>query len=293
MIDSDTLVLYPDRRTRGTSRIVHVEPLDGDRSAVVLAETPAHPVDPTWPDQGPDRGALLVGDARWELRDCRIGAWQEGVLHLGDRLPARLGTPGWSFVVVHVVDSAAGLAPGQEAVVEIDEEHRASLSLGHTACHLASLALNAALAEFWTKPAREDSLGHPDFDQAAIQSSLIRPSGSTDVYRLGKSLRRSGVDVARLRDELASVPTRVDELLARWIASDASVGVERSDASLSTRRTWRCDLPDGAASIPCGGTHVGRLSELGEVHVVLALSDDGSTLTMETDASAGQRRLRL
>lgn len=293
MIASDTLVSYPDGITRGTSRVVHAEDLDGGRRVVVLAETPAHPVDPTWPDQGADRGALIVGGARHELLDCRIAAWKDGSLHLGDRLPARLGTPGWSFVVAHVVDGAGGIETGQEAVVEIDADHRDSLSRGHTACHLASLALNSAVAGLWTKAVREDSLGRPDFDQAAIQSSLIRPSGSTDVYRLGKSLRRSGFDVARLREELPSVVDRIEDRLVEWVASDASVAIEREDARLGTRRTWRCDLPDGGAAIPCGGTHVAGLSELGDVRVALALTADGTGLTMETDASGSQRLLRL
>ncbi|QHC60838.1 metal-dependent hydrolase [Rathayibacter sp. VKM Ac-2760] len=291
-METGTLVTYPDGAVRGTSTVLHVEELGDERRAVVLAETPAHPVDPTWPDQGSDRGALLVGEERFELLDCRIGAWRDGELHLGERLPARLGTEGWAFVVAHVVSADAPVAVGDEVGVEIDEEYRGELSRGHTACHLASLALNAAVADLWSKDVRVDSLGRPDFDQTAIQSSLIRRSGSTDVYRLGKSLRRSGFDAARLREELPAVVERAERLLADWTGTDAAVVIERDDALLSSRRTWRCSLPEGEAAILCGGTHVGRLSELGEVRISLALEDDGASLRMETDAAA-QRRLRL
>ncbi|QHC68572.1 metal-dependent hydrolase [Rathayibacter sp. VKM Ac-2759] len=284
MIDSDTLITYPDGATAGSSTVVHAEQLPDGRWGVVLAETPAHPVDPTWPDQGPDQGALVADGVRHPLLDARIGAWQDGALHVGERLPARLGTPDWSFVVVHVL--ADPLPLGAPVSVEIDAEYREELSRGHTACHLASLALNAAVADLWSKPAREDSLGRPDFDQAAIQSSVIRRSGSTDVYRLGKSLRRSGFDTARLRDELPSITARIDALLAGWIGADAEVRIERDDSRLSTRRSWRCEVtPDGDATIPCGGTHVGRLSALGRVSVALALDDDGASLRMETVAA--------
>ncbi|PPG49183.1 metal-dependent hydrolase [Rathayibacter sp. AY2B3] len=283
-IDSDTRIAYPDGAVRSSGCVLHVGRLDDGRWAVVLDTTAAHPVDPTWPDQGPDHGALVVAGERLRLLDCRIGAWQGGELHLGERLPARLGTPDWSFVVVHIVDDASSLQTDVEVDVEVDAEHRRELSRGHTACHLASLALNAALASFWSKPARTDALGNPDFDQAAVQTSRIRESGSTDVYRLGKSLRRSGMDTARLQAEVREVQERIDALLAEWIASDAQVRIERDDDLLSTRRTWRCTLPAGDAAIACGGTHVERLSEFTGLRVRLELEADGTGLRMETDA---------
>ncbi|MCM6763493.1 metal-dependent hydrolase [Rathayibacter sp. ZW T2_19] len=285
MIHSDTLVSYPAGATSSEGAIVHLDVREDGRWVVVLDETAAHPIDPTWPDQGADVGALVAEGLRYRILDSRIAAWDGTALHLGDRLPVRLGTEGWSFVVAHLVADASALAEGQRVRVEIDPAERLSLSRGHTACHLASLALNAALADFWSKPVRTDSLGSADFDQAAIASSLIRPSGSTDVYRLGKSLRRSGFDTARLQEALPELTERIDELLAEWIGSDADVRIERDDASLSARRTWRCDLPAGEASIPCGGTHVTRLSELGSVTVELAIDPIEATLTMETDAA--------
>ena len=65
-------------------------------------------------------------------------------------------------------------------VLTVDAAHRAALSAGHTGCHVAALALNAALAGRWRKPGRADGLGHPDFDQLAIVSSRIEPDGAID-----------------------------------------------------------------------------------------------------------------
>lgn len=285
MIGIDTLVSYPDGAASSEGEIVHLEVLEEGRWAVVLDATAAHPVDPTWPDQGADEGVLVAEGVRYRLLDCRIAAWDGRILHFGDRLPVRLGTEGWVFVVAHVVADASALTEGQRVRVEVDRARRDELSRGHTACHLASLALNAALADFWSKPVRTDSLGSPDFDQAAIQSSLIRPSGSTDVYRLGKSLRRSGFDTARLQEALPEIEERIDTLLAEWTAEDASVVIEREDELLGTRRIWRCLLAAGEASIPCGGTHVASLAQLGTLSVELSVDPVAATLTMETDAS--------
>lgn len=283
MIEADTRITYPDGATTGESTIVHVEALTPTTAAVVLAETPAHPVDPTWPDQGADRGTLSLGDTTLELLDVRIGAWDGSALHVGDRLPVRLGTEGWRFVVVHEVPADAAAAVGRSATMRVDEEHRRSLSLGHTACHLAALALNDALAGRWSKEARRDALGHPDFDGAAIQRSVIRPGGSTDTYRLGKSLRKSGFATDGLAGALDDIARRVDERLAAWIATDAAVRIDRASDELSGRRSWHCELPGGAAVIPCGGTHARHLGELGTASVRLMLDESGTELVMETD----------
>ena len=121
-------------------------------------------------------------------------------LFLGADIPVRKGTEGWAFVVVHLVDADASLTEGDTVTVEVDAEYRAALSAGHSACHLASLALNAALAGAWTKEPRLDSLGSPDFDGAANETSTILERGARDTYRIGKSLRKAGFDPAALED---------------------------------------------------------------------------------------------
>ncbi len=267
---------------------MHVEPLPDGRSAVLLDRTAFHAVDTAWPDQPADRGVLRVGESELAIRDGVTGGIHDGTLLLGRELPVRMGTEGWTFVVGHVIEGPAP-AVGSAAEVEVDAGYRAALSAGHTACHLASLALDAALRDGWTKEAPTDALGNPAFDALACQSSRIEEYGSTDVYRIGKSLRRKGFDPAVL-DDVTAITARANELLAGWVGAGAPVHIERSDQCLSSRRTWVCELPERRVEIPCGGTHVRDLSELGEVTVSLVVTavDGGLELTMTTTAANGQ-----
>src|SRR5690606_31694178 len=159
--------------------------------AVVLDHTALHPVDAAWPDQPADRGTLRWAGGEAVVVDALTGGVREGELLLGAALPVRMGTEGWTFVVAHLVDGDHP-AVGEEVQVTVDDGYRRALSAGHTACHLASLALDAALADAWTKHVPPDALGNPGFDAAANQSSRIHEYGSIDVYRLGKSLRKKG-----------------------------------------------------------------------------------------------------
>ncbi|WP_345803487.1 metal-dependent hydrolase [Microbacterium sp. AZCO] len=256
----------------------------GGRSAVVLDTTAFHPVDTAWPDQPADRGVLRAGATSVEVVDAVVAATQGDGLLLGPDVPVRTGTEGWTFVVAHLVDGTP-FAVGDEVSVEVDAEHRAALSAGHTACHLASLALDAALADAWSKPVPTDALGAPAFDSLAIQSSRIVPDGSRDVYRIGKSLRRKGFDPGAL-DDPAAVAARADALLAEWIATEAPVRVEAPGETLAARRSWVCALPGAEARIPCGGTHVSSLRELRSATVALAVEsvEGGLELVMTTTA---------
>ncbi|GAA3652432.1 hypothetical protein GCM10022224_014150 [Nonomuraea antimicrobica] len=276
---NSTLVTFPRGLTSGRSPIVGVVPV-GDRHGLVVAETPFHPLDHTWPDQPADQGTI----GGLAVVDCVTGAQSnDGQVLLGEDVPVRRGAEDRQWLVVHVTETP--LPVGAEVDLEVDPVHRAALSAGHTACHLAALALNAALAGHWRKETRPDSLGRPDFDQAAIASSRIEPHGSVDVYRLGKSLRKKGFSTEGL--DPAKVAREVNERLAAWVAADAPVGLDVPGPELTARRTWHCSLPDGQASIPCGGTHVRGTAELGEVTVTLALDD--AALTMRTTCT-GHRR---
>ena len=282
-----TVVTFPNGSVteRATVLLATRRPdtVDGDRLLVVTDRTPFHPVDPGWPDQGPDLGTLDHGARSADVVDCVIGATDGTTLFVGPRIPVRRGEPGWSFVVVHVVDTGApDLLAGDQVTLTVDAGHRAALSAGHTGCHLAALALNAALAGRWRKAPRADGLGRPDFDGAAIVSSRIEPFGAVDEYRLGRSLRKSGFDPAGLADDLPALTGAINTALAGWVAAGGSVRVETSGPALTDRREWVCELPDGTARIPCGGTHVTGTAELGTVRVALELSDDGQRLTMRT-----------
>ena len=284
---TDTVVTYPDGDIASTGTVVLVEALADGRHAVVLDRTAFHPVDPVWPDQPADAGTIAVGGREHAVVDAVVGATDGTAFHVGDA-PVRTGTEGWTFVVCHLVDDADGLEPGATAQISVDAERRRALSAGHTACHLASLALNEALAGSWTKEVAVDGRGRPNFDQLAIVSSRILENGSVDEYRIGKSLRKKGFAAAELTpDRVAQVAADADRTLAAWLATGAAVSIERDGEGLAERRRWRCDLPDGAVEIPCGGTHLRSLAELESVTVELELTEEPGALglTMRTSAS--------
>jgi alanyl-tRNA synthetase len=282
----DTRVLYPSGAVDVQATVLHSEPLPDGRSAVLLDATCVHPVDAGWPDQGPDQALLHHGAAFWPVEDCIVGATDGSALYIGADIPVAKGTPGWAFVVVHVVD-AAGLNAGDTVTVEVDVGLRDATSAGHTMCHLASLALNDALADRWKKEVRPDALGHPDFDGLAIDESLIGKNASVDTYRLGKSLRKKGFSVDGFAESLASIETVINATLAGWTVTDAAVRIDRDGDLLTDRRYWVCELPDASVRIPCGGTHVESLGTLGVLTVTLGLHDlDGTdVLTMNTSTT--------
>jgi alanyl-tRNA synthetase len=259
---------------------------------VLLDRTSVHPVDAAWPDQGPDRAVLRTASASLPVLDCIVGASDGDRLAVGDDAP-RPGTEGWAFVVVHVVEEGSalgsGLTEGSPVTVEVDAEHRRALSLGHTACHLASLALNEALADRWTKQPKTDALGRPDFDKEAIESSVIVPWGSRDRFRLNKSLRRKGLPTDGLGDGLAALGERIDATLAQWVEAAADVRIERDGDLLTDRRYWVCELPEGTARIACGGTHATSLAELESVRVGLAIEDDDGTPVLVMTTAVAER----
>ena len=234
----------------------------------MLDRTAFHAVDAGWPDQPADRGTLDVGGVAHPVLDAVVGASDGGDIVVGRDIPVRTGAEGWSFVVVHVVAADAAVAVGDEATVTVHEGYRDGLSAGHTGCHLASLALDRALADAWTKEVPADALGQPGFDALACQSSLIHENGSVDLYRIGKSLRRRGFDPAAL-DDVDAVAARANEALAAWVATGADVRIDRDGDALGDRRRWVCTLPDGDAVIPCGGTHLTSLAEVAALRVDL------------------------
>lgn len=254
-----TVVTYPQGALQSTGTVLHVEQLDDGRAAVVLDQTAFHAVDLAWPDQGADHGTL----AGIEVVDAIVGATDGSTLYLGSEVPVRKGTEGWAFVVVHLLPTFEG-QEGDIVEVLVDAAYREALSTGHTACHLASLALNSALAGAWTKDVATDAAGSPNFDALAIESSTIVPNGSRDVYRVGKSLRKKGFDPAAL-DDLPLVEAAANERLGALLGSAASIRIEADGPGLDDRRYWVC----GTYRIPCGGTHRDNVSDLAGTRIAL------------------------
>ncbi|WP_026818785.1 metal-dependent hydrolase [Arthrobacter castelli] len=282
-----TTVTYPAGAVHGTAVVVHLAPQGDGSTAVLLDSTPCHPVDAAWPDQGPDRAVIRKDGSPTRVSDCVTAATDGTQLYTGEQIPAKKGAEGWTFAVAHLVDDDGGLAEGDEVQVEVDEDYRAAISAGHTACHVASLALNQAMAHRWKKDARADGRGEPDFDGLAIDVSTIVPNGSVDTYRMGKSLRRKGFITDGVPDELAELEGAINGALASWIGSGAAVRIEREGSALTDVRYWVCELPDHTVRIPCGGTHLDSLEEVSSVRVALSIEDASGTpvLRMETTAA--------
>ena len=281
---SDTVVTYPAGATSGTATVQHVERA-AERFAVLLDTTPCHPVDASWPDQPADRGTLTWNGGSGQILGCIVAATDGADLFLGPDIPVRKGTNGWCFVVAHLLDTAPPV--GIVVTVEVDSDYRKAISLGHTGCHLASLALSRALADRWRKDVELDTLGSPNFDAAANQSSRILERGSHDTYRLGKSLRKRGFTTEDLATDLTDIEASLNDTLAAWIATNGLVRIDRDGDALTDRRFWVCELPDAEARIACGGTHASKLGELGSLRATLSLVDDAGTqvLVMDTAVS--------
>lgn len=261
----------------------------GDTTLLVTDLTPFHPQSHLWPDQPGD-----VGHARWEgggaaIGPCRMGAISpDGELFVDTAIPVKRGAEGWRFVVVHPLTGDHALAVGSQVELQVDSAARHALSLGHSGCHLAALALNRVLTPYWRKEVSErDALDQPDFDRLAIQSSRVEPCGSREQYRIGKSLRKKGVNSEALLADLALIEEKVNQQLADWIAAGGEIRRSCAGEAIIDSRYWHCMLEGQEVTIPCGGTHVASLAELGEVKVQLTQVEEGfAMLTRVTPTDA-------
>lgn len=268
-----TTVTFPSGALTEETTVVDVRPHEGG-SVVIVQQTPFHPVDHTWPDQPGDTGTLAVdGTTVCVANTVMVAVDDAGTLAVGADIPVKRGADGWDWHVGHLIAETPGWVAGTPVAAVVDAELRAGLSRGHTACHLASLALDAALADLWHKDPGTDPLGSPNFEARANATSRIHPDGSVDTYRLGKSLRKAGFRPDELAASLADREAKINELLAAWVASSARSWIETEGNTIADRRTWHCALPAGEASFLCGGTHVDSLEEFASITVALDLSD--------------------
>lgn len=280
-IGEDTRVSFSTRVTEERGKVLAVyagdlrQITDVSKAFLVVTDcTPFHPVNPRWPDQPGDTGLVRYGVNEWHVIDTITGtAVSGGEIVFGDAPPTEGSL---ARVVGHVVEGspAEDLRAGDDILLAVDALRRAELSKSHTACHLMALALNYSLSGAWSKDARRDSLGSPDFDAMAIQNSQIDSEGSIDTYRLGKSLRKAGFAKEFLLERCRELQKTVEELVNGWIAKGAQVNIRGELTSLSGRRLWSCELPIGLAEIPCGGTHVSDIGEIGAVNVSLEIASE-------------------
>jgi len=287
-VQSSTVVTFPSGSLVEQAIVVGVQP-ESEGSVVVLDRTPFHPVDHTWPDQPGDSGALRVDGTGIPVTEAVMAAVSEaGEIAVGAEIPVKRGVEGWTWLVGHRVGAgAAALPAGTSVEAVVDAGRRAGLSRGHTACHLASLALDLAVADLWRKDPGSDALGTPDFEGRANQTSFIHSDGAVDEYRLGKSLRKAGFDTDGFAATLGEREERINARLAAWVASGAASRIEVDGETIVDRRRWVCELPEGTASILCGGTHATSLAEFGSIRVSLDLTDPQLLVMTTTAVPAG------
>lgn len=282
-----TIVTFSGGAVTGDGLVTRVE--SGSAGTIVVVDaTPFHPVDHTWPDQPGDEGTIAAGGDTVRVAEALMAAVSdEGAFAVGSDIPVKRGAEGWTWLVGHRLDGAAPgwLAAGSRVSLSVDVARRDGLSRGHTACHLASLALDLAVADLWRKEPGEDALGNPDFEGRANQSSRIHEDGAVDEYRLGKSLRRAGFDTETFAATLVEREQRINTQLAAWIAAGSSSRIEAEGPTIVDRRRWHCELPEGEAVILCGGTHVESVAEFASITVSLDLTDP-QLLVMTTSATS-------
>lgn len=220
------------------------------------------------------------------MEDCVVGAVElaTGTLHVSGAIPVKRDTEGWVFVVVHRIAMDAGINIGQSVTLQVDKEYQQSLSRGHSAGHIASLALNKVLAlAYWRKDAdRKDGLGHYDFNSYAQEQSFVSPNRCFDNYRLGKTLRKRGLNTVQVLEDLSDIEVRVNQQLQEWLSVPSDVKMRLDGPYLTSSRYWHCHLDDVDVVMPCGGTHVSSTQAFSAIEVELR-SIDGSYIEMHTN----------
>ncbi|WP_146449489.1 alanyl-tRNA editing protein [Vibrio kanaloae] len=262
------------------AKALHVES-DDSKTYLITDVTPFHPVSHIWPDHPADQGFVTVDDdVQYPVEDCLVGAIEQstGKLCIAADIPVKRDAEGWVFVVVHQLSASASMINiHDEIVLSVDKEYQSSLSRGHSAGHIASLALNKVLAEsYWRKDAdRKDPLGSYDFNSYAQVTSLVTQELCTDKYRLGKTLKKRGLNVADLLANLDGIETDINQMISGWLAEPTPVAMRLEGEALTDSRYWEWQLDaDTLVSIPCGGTHIENTSELKALSVKLTQLDD-------------------
>ena len=148
--------------------------------------------------------------------------------------------------IVHVpAPDQAPLQVGEQVTAELDWDRRFPRMRVHTALHLLSVVL--------PYPVTGGSIGDGD-------------------GRLDFDIQEAGLDKAELTEKLQALVDRDAPVSFRWITDeelDANPGLVKTMSVKPPRGSGRVRLVeiDGIDLQPCGGTHVGRTGEIGQVVV--------------------------
>ncbi|QDL08092.1 hypothetical protein DP113_09360 [Brasilonema octagenarum UFV-E1] len=289
-IQASTKIDFPSGITLSHSKVIFITEFDKDtRTWVVVTEnTPFHPVNYKWSDQPGDTGTVTIDGHKFDVLNTLTCGFElaSHTFYLDTQIPVRKGENGWFFVVAHIVkfpsDYSSTCLTGKTVILEVNAERREQLSIAHSSCHLSALALNKCTSKFWSKECQKDSLANYNLDQLAIQKSQIKLEESNDFYRLGKSLKKKGFDTVAFFSQILDIEICINKQLAEWLKLDSPIKIEPQEAKIDDHRVWTCQLQDGLAKIPCGGTHVKHLKQILSINVSLEVMSNEPEFVMYT-----------
>lgn len=283
-----TLVVFPHGEIKISSQLLLYK-THLNSTYIVTEETPFHPISHIWPDHPADRGELIIDEQIFTVIDCVVGAIDQiGELFIGADIPVKREEAGWQFVVVHQIDALIELSPSQMVTLRVDKDYQDSLSRAHSGAHLAALALNKVLhQDYWRKqPDRNDELGHHHFHSYAEETSFVSPDRCIDTYRLGKTLRKRGLNSDDVVNNLTAIEVLVNQQLASWVETQAEIKMVCKGQYLTDSRYWTINLDAIEICMPCGGTHINSLAQLISLTVRLELDQAGQIImTTQTKAA--------
>lgn len=281
---SATEILFCHNTWQHTSTVQLIKETDQGKW-FVTKETPFHPVSHIWPDHPEDKGTVQIGSDEYPILACQTGSIElaTGELYIDKNIPVKRGEEGWIFVVSHLIPKKADIAVENTVELKVDKEYQDALSRGHSAGHIAYLALNKVLhTSYWRKDAdRKDELGHYNFNSYAQETSFVTEDHCEDVYRLGKTLRKRGLNSTEMMENLNAITDQVNQQITAWLALDHEISIECEGKALTDSRYWIADFGiDGVVKLPCGGTHVTSFKEYQEIRVELKAQGEQELLML-------------
>lgn len=283
-----TIVTYPGGSLSESAIITGVYNTDEGKRVVVTDVTPFHPLDPWWPDQPSDRGKIR--------KDSRVATVEGAVLvgvsqatseiRIANTKGIKRSDESWVWSVGHVLGASdlVNFPLGDTCQLEVDPEYRHAISVGHTGCHIAALALNNVLEKYWSKAVAKDSFGNNNFDQEAITLSRIEEYKSIDHYRLGKSLRKAGFATEPFWRDFEALKTEITRNANEILRGINTVVVSPNRTPFHARRSWIAAHRERQLEIPCGGVHVTDPREVASIEIELERLGDPNEFAMYTQS---------